>query len=293
MKKHIAMAVLIAGISASATAVLAGMTPGSGLNGSWHDLNSDMNKARGYTGDSLQRTCVFCHTPHNARGGGLGGVNGTDLQTPLWNHADMATSTLIAYKWVAPLNAAVDTTSKVAKIPITDPLVGPTRLCMACHDGNTAVDAHGSAAGYDSGTGMPLTGVNGTKKMDATYTDALGATVQRYITDLQVTHPIGFLYDDAFSQRGVKELVPKGTGFILDDLTKVATTWNTNSRSIANYSSKKIEDTLYNGYMTCASCHEVHNTLNVAPLSATGTQYNYFLYAPEEGSAICLSCHVK
>jgi hypothetical protein len=58
-------------------------------------------------------------------------------------------------------------------------------------------------------------------------------------------------------------------------------------------SPKKIQDTLYgaDGYMTCASCHDVHNTVNVTP--ASGHTYNYFLYAQEEGSAICLSCHIK
>ena len=60
--------------------------------------------------------------------------------------------------------------------------------------------------------------------------------------------------------------------------------------------SKKISDTLYGGYVTCASCHEVHNTrnaVNAASIYSPTFTPNYFVWAPEEGSALCLSCHVK
>jgi hypothetical protein len=243
-----------------AGAAYAGSAAKTGINGSMHDIN----QAAGYTDDALQRTCVFCHTPHNAQSTAL---------SPLWNHAP-STVTLPAYTWQAPLN------STIAFAP--DPLIGPSRLCMACHDGITAVDSHGTAASTPVGTTV----------MTSSYLDGLGNTAKRYIDDLTVTHPIGFLYADAVTARPVGELVPATTGFIADgqSATLLSSAFNTNSRSLT-YTSKKINNTLYGGFVTCATCHEVHNTTNAAP-QAPHT-YNYFLQAQEEGSAICLSCHVK
>jgi len=255
--KKVSVALAIAGIAATATVALAGPGAGTGINGSWHDLNA----AAGYTGDSLGRTCVFCHTPHNART--------ADSLVPLWNHAESTLPTLPAYAWVAPTNKG---------ILISDPLVGPSRFCMACHDGSTAVDSHGSAASSPTGT----------TKITASYTDCLGKQTNRFITDLTVTHPIGFLWDDAKTARG-NEIVDKGTGYLV--AAPVAATWDTTNRAGVATTAKKIQDTLYGGYMTCATCHDVHNSVNAKP--DAGHSYNYFLYAKEEGSAICLSCHVK
>jgi hypothetical protein len=270
MKRLTLAVVVIAGIATSATVALAGPKAGTGINGSLHDLNSDTFKTN-FAHDKFERSCVFCHTPHNAL------AANTDNLSPLWNHADNGLNLKgKPYLWVAPLNLQTGKPITIA----SDPLIGPSRLCMACHDGSTAVDAHGSA-GSDS---------NGTKQMTATYTDALGNTANRFITDLTVTHPIGFKYSDAWTARGAKELVPSSSGFIAGDI--VASSWDTNTRGTLALSTKRIQDTLYgsDGYMTCASCHDVHNTLNV---SDSTNSYNYFLYAKEQGSAICLSCHVK
>jgi hypothetical protein len=272
MMKKITVALAVASVAATATVALAGPNAGTGINGSWHDINS---AGGGYVADSLGRTCVFCHTPHNAIA--------ADNLVPLWNHAQTQLPTMQPYAWVSPMNKI-----KIA----SDPLVGPSRLCMACHDGSTAVDSHGSAAS-DNGGNTPMT---------AHYTDALKNTAKRYITDLTVTHPIGFLYDDAVKARNVgqdkAEIITKDHGFIKDasGITGVNANWDTTmdsaSRNTAGYTSKKIQDTLYGGFMTCATCHDVHNSVNAKPTGQYGN-YNYFLYAQEEGSAICLSCHVK
>ena len=272
MMKKLAVALAIAGISTTATVALAGPGAGTGINGSWHDINA----AVGYTGDSLGRTCVFCHTPHNAIA--------ADSLVPLWNHAETTLPVMAPYAWVAPTNKGIAIAG--------DPLVGPSRLCMACHDGSTAVDSHGSAGSTPTGT----------NKMSASYTDGLGNTAKRFITDLTVTHPIGFQYDQAQALRTSTEIVPSTSGFITGAINPVS--WNTQSRGAqgdtvnggvitagTGTSAKKIKDTLYGGFMTCATCHDVHNSVNAKP--AAGHSYNYFLYAPEEGSAICLSCHVK
>jgi len=254
MLKKIAVAVAVASIAvtatvATATVAFAGSLARTGINGSKHDINA----VPGYTDDSLKRTCVFCHTPHN--------VTVQDL-APLWNRAASA-SALPSYTWISPAN------STIAFHP-TDPLVGPSRLCMSCHDGVIAVDTHNGAA--------PMPGPG---------TVMAGAAK---ITSLATTHPIGFLYADAVAARGLTELVPATSGFIEAGIPTNGT-FNTNTRVGLTLSAKTIGDTLYGGFMTCASCHDVHNTVNAVP-DIPGA-YNYFLNAKQEQSAICLSCHVK
>jgi hypothetical protein len=276
MTKKIAVALAVAGIAATATVAFAGPNAGTGLNGSAHDLNVSGTV---YRGDSLGRSCVFCHTPHNA-------LKANNDYAPLWNHADndsQKLATFKAYQWVSPANM------KITSMNIDDPLVGPSRLCMACHDGSTAVDAHGSAHGTTTN------GTNMHNSQTASYWDSvLKQNATRYISDLQVTHPIGFKYQEAVTIRQ-GELVDKSSRFIDYDID--GATWNTHNRGDHSSSTaKRIQDTLYgldangNGYMTCASCHDVHNSVNVSDSQNT---YNYFLYAKEEGSAICLSCHIK
>jgi hypothetical protein len=278
MMKKLVVLIAFASLTAGASLALAGSAPKTGINGSWHDINyAGQLGTTSYKADQYNRTCAFCHTPHNAIPSGL-------VPAPLWNHAP-STVNLDPYVWASPANAGITFNA--------DPLVGPSRLCMACHDGVTAVDSHGSAGSFNGGN----------TKMTASYTDALGTTAKRYITDLTVTHPIGFKYADALTARNKgtgatadNELVTADNGFIADNALGYianAGTFNTNSRGGIGQTTKKIQDTLYNGYFTCASCHDVHNSVNAAPATGATNSYNYFLYAQEEGSAICLSCHIK
>lgn len=249
MLKKLAVAFTIASIAATATVAFAGATARTGINGSKHDINA----VPGYDDDTLKRTCVFCHTPHN--------VTVQDL-APLWNRAPSAAN-LPSYTWISPANSTV--------LFDADPLIGPSRLCMSCHDGVVAVDSHGGA--------RPMLQADGT---------VMGGAAK--ISDLTITHPIGFKYADAFTARGATELVPATSGFIEAGIPTDGT-FDTNDRSALTLSAKTIGDTLYGGFMTCASCHDVHNTVNAVP--DTAGAYNYFLNAKQEQSAICLSCHVK
>jgi len=271
MKKTTVLLTVVA-FAASATMALAGAAPKTGINGSMHDINkvAGAGGTGGYQQDKLLRTCAFCHTPHNALPNG-------SVPAPLWNHAP-STVNLAPYTWASPMNQGIAFNS--------DPLVGPSRLCMGCHDGVTAVDSHGSAASSPTGT----------TKMTSSYVDGLGNTAKRFITDLTVTHPIGFLWADATVRT---DIVSNASYFIADN----ALGYNAGSNNSGfdtinrpgltyNTSGKTIKDVLYSGYMTCATCHDVHNTVNASPASGTPS-YNYFLYAQEEGSAICLSCHKK
>lgn len=253
------LALVIAFSTLTAGVVYAAGGAGTGVVGSMHDINAAGGGT--YQQDKYERVCVFCHTPHNAQ------TNGA-IAAPLWNHEPSTVNNLDPYNWSSPANGVLAFDA--------DPLVGPSRLCMACHDGVTAVDSHGTAGSQ-----------TGSTPLRAEYTDTLGNQVKRYIDDLTVTHPIGFKYDEAAAVRGTSEIVPSSNGFIA---YPVDVNFNTNARAGAQ-TPKKIKDTLYTGYMTCASCHDVHNTVNAKPNA--GNSYNYFLYAKQEGSAICLSCHVK
>ncbi len=218
----------------------AGMEPGTCSSGSVHDMNYYLP----VQDDQYLRVCVFCHTPHNAQPGG----------GPIWARWPTDPSGWAAYTWAAPSNNAI--------LQITDPLVGPSRLCMSCHDGVNAIDAHG--------TNMIGYGVFKNK-------------------DLSNTHPIGFSYDDAMNVRGGMELVDKDQ-YLPTSITVSETAGVYNQ--VARNGSRKVSDVLYQGkIMTCSSCHEVHNCANVKP--DPGHSYNYLLWAKLEQSLICLSCHLK
>jgi len=272
MKKLVSLLAIAALAAFCGSAALAGQAPATGVNGSMHDITYlGVNGSYGYTQDDFQRVCIFCHTPHNAQPNGA-------VPSPLWNH-DASTVDLAPYTWAAPAN-----------LPIAfdvDPLVGPSRLCMGCHDGITAVDKHGPTTGTAEGT-------TNYKSLPGTAMSSPG----RAITDLTVTHPIGFLYQDAYNARGSNELVSPTQKFLSDvPVDTGAATLNTHTRASGfTYGNKKISDTLYGGYVTCASCHEVHNTNNATNAPAVFNSAftpNYFTWAPEKGSALCLSCHVK
>lgn len=256
MKKLAELLTVAAIIAGSASIALSGALPGTGVLGSPHDMNTKGQK------DDLQRVCIFCHTPHNATLDSSGVNN-----YPLWNHTLPQDTGWKNYVWAAPANASLDT---------SDPLIGPTRLCLSCHDGVTAFDQHGGAYPQAGGTIM-----SGNK--------AVGAG-----QDLTDDHPVGFSYGDAVTARNVNgavELAQK-TDTVAVSVTPsgVAGTYDTVDRTTGK---RKIGDLLYNGdIVTCASCHEVHNKDNAiitAPLSGSGTP-NYFLWADEKDSINCLSC---
>jgi hypothetical protein len=271
----IALTTLIAG------SVYAGALPKTGINGSLHDMNM-WSGMSGFNKDIYGRSCVYCHTPHNA---GQLSQTSFDNARPLWNRQETNWSGS-SYGWTGPGNTGSlsgrpdDINPKIAFN--TDPLVGPSRLCLSCHDGSIAADSHGSQGNANNGTqigGFFMTGGRG------------------HIDDLTVTHPIGFKYADAVAVRntaGVVELAPATDGFIdAPSAQLTGSNFDTEtSRPGLTKSSTKIADTLYKGYMTCATCHDVHNTTNAAPDTAK-VGYNYLLRARQEGSALCISCHVK
>jgi hypothetical protein len=299
MKKVLATIAAIGCISAAGTA-LAGIPAGTGVNGSLHDMTLVVSE----TADSMGRVCVYCHTPHHAV------VTDGSANLPLWNHALTPDDQFTAYTWATPNN------SNDGAFDIVDPLAGPSRLCMSCHDGSIAVDEHGSAfASAGSGKAPGSLGLIG--NLGDTQ-DGIGRA--NLTKDLSNTHPIGFDYNEIAAFRNSKssngsasagdatEIVPSTFGYATNYAVSItAGEYNTVTRNNGG-SNKTIADNLYGGnIMTCATCHEVHNKENATqdkylPLGTkfknglgTGDQDapNYFLYAKQTQSLICLSCHVK
>lgn len=105
--------------------------------------------------NSSGEICKPCHTPHNAQ------VEPNGDSMVLWNHA-LSGETFIMY---SPLRSG----RTIAGQPD-----GPSKLCLGCHDGVTAVDNYGG----NGGSTEVIAGDH-----------ALGS-------DLRDDHPIGIVYDE-------------------------------------------------------------------------------------------------
>ncbi len=116
-------------MTASATVVYAGIA------GSKHDFSG-----RGWGSNEI---CIFCHTPHNAK---------KDVpDSPLWNH-QMTTATYTLY--------SSPTLQKYPGDPAPQQPLGPSKLCLSCHDGTVAIDSYGNVNGTRVITGAANLGTN-------------------------------------------------------------------------------------------------------------------------------------
>ncbi|ABQ26923.1 cytochrome c3 family protein [Geotalea uraniireducens] len=270
MKKNFLAAFTLAAIIAAGTATaLAWTAPGGGITGSRHDINAYAKQnTEGLTvqGDVQERVCAFCHTPHHAYDPA---ANNADY-LPLWSHE-------LTKKNYAPY------ASDTLQASIGDPLIGPSRLCMSCHDGVVAIDTHYTNANETGSGTSQLTGDIFSIK-DSEH-GAVGAG-DSLISD----HPIGFNYIDA------KTADKNAGGKLNQGINEESTPFAGNPNNV------QIKDVLHLGTtMTCASCHDVHNKDNVAstvvdasaPGGRTESSVNYFVYAPQNGSQLCVTCHNK
>ena len=230
-------ACLLAGVMV--VPAMAGVGAGTGIIGSVHDINAYSKTHTGVSADNEGRTCVFCHTPHHAS---------TDSQldyNPLWSHK----TTTAFYQ---PYQSV---TFNLSMYGGTDPLTGPSRLCMSCHDGQTAIDDHSFTSDSNSSASYALSGNH-----------VVGSQTQA--TD----HPIGFDYTLA-QQANPTSINP------------ASASWMGGTGTVAA--------SLHKGtIMTCATCHDVHNKVNaVNSPAADGKTYNWLVRSPQSGSQLCLTCH--
>lgn len=245
MKKII---VLLLAIAMSASTALAG----DGIVGSAHDMTM-------YPGisDPEGRVCAFCHTPHHADT-----VSGDYM--PLWSREWTQVASFTQYD------------SGSLQATITDPMVGPSILCMSCHDGAVAPDAYYG----NPGTVALLEG------------DAYGEFGVGLAGDMSNDHPIGFDYTTVAAGTNTWG-VPDGTriGAGGDGEIRMETE---DLSGFGVYGINTIADVLWNAdnsglgggkIFTCASCHDVHN-------GPTAVE-NHFLYGPQQDSQFCRMCHLK
>jgi hypothetical protein len=268
MKKTLAVSAAVVAIMAAN--VYAGTTPGTGVLNSKHDINTTL----GLVKDSQGRVCAFCHTPHHAVS--LGGN-----YDPLWSHNPTGYTQGIPYS---------SDTFNAGQAGAFEPLTGPTRLCMSCHDGVVAPDQH---------YGTLFAGTTPTGRFAG---DNFGEIAVGKGGDFSNDHPIGFKIADVFVAYGQ---LAADTGIYSD----IATTRQWTKSGTPNSSGRAISLGFYvpagssDQIMTCATCHDVHNKDNVVNDATTGittdanhvdtVQGNYFVYAPQSGSQLCTSCHNK
>ena len=251
-------------VVANAMAYTGTYVPGSGINGTVHDLGTAHN-GMNYTAipaDTLQRICIFCHTPHHAyrlsaANGGPGAGVGSGPQAPdafdylpLWNHE--LTANFAAYTMYQNGPGAPQIGPKASQAIQLVPTPGSVSLlCLGCHDGSVAVNSYGN-------TSQLLTSQSGGGGMiGATY--VIGK--DNYLGN---HHPIGFSYDVA--QSVDTELRPSG-------IAQMGGAGN-------------VSDHLFgaSNNMECGTCHSVHNKGN------TGET---LLWRSDEASRLCLTCHDK
>jgi hypothetical protein len=265
MKKLMSLVCAAALVTLCASAASALQDPGTGVYQSVHDLTNGPGGAGapltvpGFVTDPQQRLCAYCHTPHHAIAAGDAKANGADF-LPLWSH-DVS-----AVNYTPYISATFS--PKGGNSMASDPLTGPSRLCMSCHDGITAVDnyyglTNNHAMVNNAGapfTGQPVISGNG-----------------------ETNHPLGFAMTD---------VIPGYAGATNPDTNSVLALTATSKYVSGLTDSVNVVDRLYGGaIMTCSSCHDVHNTLNKVSFQAGAG--NFLLLGTQKNSGICLSCHTQ
>ena len=240
--------------------------PGSGINGTVHDLGTVHNGMNytanpidmGSSATPLNRICIFCHAPHNTyrlspanlgAPGGSGPVAPDAFDyLPLWNH-ELTGNFVYNMYWNGPGAPLTGPKASQAIMNGGMEMGSVSLLCMSCHDGSVAVYAYGN-------TSQPVTSRStGNKFIGAGYTIGLDNNMQNH-------HPIGFDYDAVYAV---------DTEIRNPDTAMFTTT-------------SSVRDHLYNSQLECASCHSVHNTGN------TGES---LLWRSDVNSELCLTCHAK
>jgi hypothetical protein len=255
MKKFAAVLAAVALTAVSASTVFAAALAGSGIYQTAHDMNFKVAGVR----DVQDRLCAFCHTPHHAYTATdpapAGPVLAASGYAPLWSHG-VSTANYTPY--------ASTTFDKLGgQTLLGDPLIGPSRLCMSCHDGSVALDTYYGA-----------TGTHFISNGASTYF----GTQPKIELDGVKTHPIGFKMTD----------VDTGGNNVDTHLwpSLAAKTYLGNANSVT------IASRLFQGeYFTCSTCHDVHNKLNDTSKSIVAGTQHYFLLGGQTNSALCISCH--
>jgi predicted CXXCH cytochrome family protein len=205
-------------------------TPGSGINGTVHDLGT-VHNGMNYTNpnDDQHRICIFCHAPHNtyrlaSATGGVGPQADAAFDyLPLWNHT---LQTDLGYTMYENGPGAPQAGPKASQAILDGMTPGSTSLlCLSCHDGSVAVNSYGNTDQVTVSTG------------NTTIIPSYAVGQNKYLGN---HHPVGFSYEAVQSgdieirNADVAQLTP------------------------ATF----VSDHLYGGKMECGTCHSVHNKGN-------------------------------
>jgi predicted CXXCH cytochrome family protein len=225
------------------SSLILGLTPFSWgqIAGSSHDFTTSGNTSINTTGE----LCIVCHAPH-----------GTDPNyAPLWNHTTTTSifTTYSGYKF-----------SKVGLggngVPAPQP-DGPSKMCLSCHDGQTAVNQFGGK--YQGTTGAAVYFNHGNTMFTPSGTGtSLGGTTNTN-GGLNGTHPISFVYN---------QTLVANDGALNDPTTQPSGMGGTIQTDFLDANNK----------VQCSSCHEPHDPT-----------ISKFLRVSNVGSALCLTCHKK
>lgn len=266
-----------------------------------HNLSNNNDPAKGLTQQvgrnynakadgQADQVCIFCHTPHNA-----------SPAVPLWNKVyDTSASYAEGFRLYTS-SATLSSTAKAAQLTASS----ESLLCLSCHDGKTAINVlHNSSYrdSSDGATGDAIIDIDGSFSgagkfamgdlwIGATSVNApnLGAlrdsegfipseTASTNGTNLTDDHPIGFSYTAAAAEK-VGQLKPTPDAGIR----------------------------LFGGRVECSSCHNPHIYYGSGLAGSTRIDYaslglyvddtqrerTPFLTVSNNGSKLCLGCHIK
>lgn len=223
------------------------------IKNSKHDLSYASNTIKENSATDNAEICVYCHTPHGSNTGFEG--------APLWNKETSA-ATYTTYS-----NPAAQSGDTLAGTTITG-VSNPSKACLSCHDGvsaiNSVVNAPGSGAGTDylGMTDGTTTTTDGSTAGDKFVMPA--GRITNLGTSLVNDHPVSVDYTE-----GKASL--RATTYTFPD------TWTTASGG------NTVADVLRAGKVECASCHDPH----------LGENQLFLRAGNNTGSKVCLGCHDK
>ncbi len=274
--KHIAIA---ASAAALASMSMSGVAL-AGIADTKHNLSSSGNAT--FNGTSMTtEICVFCHTPHGSY---------TGEAAPLWNR-EMPTATFTTYDDLgsATLDGSI---TKVGSVSLA---------CLSCHDGQTAMDSllnfpgSGTQANGSVNWTFEDGNYNGADETLGTNMNTQGVLTGTGIaligTDLRNDHPVGILYagggvlTGTFNDPDFKPVSTKVVGTTTYWYVDVDTDGKRERTDMILYTRPG-----WTGadepFVECASCHDPHVD------RATADEV-MFLRMSNQGSELCLACHIK
>lgn len=234
--------------------------------------------------NDYDEVCVYCHTPHAA----------SPVQLPLWNHT-IESRTYTVY------GARSMTLSQTPTAPGLNSLA-----CLACHDGQTAIDSIINMPGSGRYQASQATSVD--KGFLSAWTNPSGVSTFAHLsltecmachspgagivgsgatsfeafligTDLSNDHPIGV----TFPQKNPDYKQPSG-------VRPAVLFYDRNANGRPDSDEIRLYNTAGTYEVECASCHDPHGVPSAGPGSAFNPT---FLRVSNSASQVCLTCHSK